>query len=257
MVAVVSLIKVTQRAAGILAFERKRAKFRNSGLSTPVQLSYAKAVDTYVSAAHSGSPFTGGIIFSYICFPADTYATLAEAERDAVWKHELAHIRWRDSAVNLAIDFLGDLFWFVPGYHILKRRIFEERELSADANAVSTGSDPYALGSALLTLCERGLAIGPTSASYAGLFFGSSKSLVERRVVMLAQVSKSPANGASKAILPFLRTLAGYAVWFVVAVSLSASTLGGHTPANPAERKSTVSDLPQFLQPFFSHGGKE
>jgi beta-lactamase regulating signal transducer with metallopeptidase domain len=256
-VAIISLTKVLRRATGILAFERERLEFRKSDLCTPTQLDDTKSVDTYISKAHSGSPFTGGILFPYICFPADTHAALSETERDAVWKHERSHVRWRDSAVNLAIDFLGDLFWFVPGYQLLKRRILEERELSADAMAVSSGSDPYALGSALLALCERGLASGPTSASYAGLFLGSSKSLVERRVVVLSQVSKPSKNGVIHATLPLLRTLAGYGVWLVVAVSLSTSTLGGHTPANPAKRETSVSELPLFLQPFFSRGGKK
>ena len=149
------------------------------------------------------------------------------------------------------------MFWFVPGYQLLKRRIFEERELSADAMAVSAGSDPIALGSALLALCERGLASGPTSASYAGLFLGSAKSLVERRVVVLSMVPTRSSKGPLRAKFQFLRSIAGYVVWLIVAVALSASTLGGHTPANPMKRETKVSDLPQFLKQFFSHGGKE
>lgn len=253
----ISLTKVLHRASSILTFERNRLKFRNSDLSTPKHFGDGKTVDTYISEAHSGSPFTGGIIFPYICFPSDTYAALSETERDAVWKHERSHVRWRDSAVNISIDFLGDLFWFVPGYQFLKRKILEERELSADNMAVSSGSDPHALSSALLTLCERRLALGPAPASYAGLFFGSAKSLVERRVVELSISPKRTTKGLLRAKFQFLRSIAGYVVWLIVAVALSASTLGGHTPANPTQRETKVSNLPQFLQPFFSRGGKE
>ncbi len=103
VLAIISLTKVLHRASNIFAFERNRLKFRKSDLSTPTHLSYAKSVDAYISEAHSGSPFTGGLIFPYICFPSDTYAALSETERDAVWKHESSHVRWRDSAANLAI----------------------------------------------------------------------------------------------------------------------------------------------------------
>lgn len=256
-VAVISLIKVLRRIIGIAVFERNRITYRKTALSTPVPLPFAKSVDTYISETHSGSPFTGGIIFPYICFPADTYAALPETAREAVWKHECSHVRWRDSAVNFAIDLLGDLFWFVPGYQFLKRKILEERELSADAMAVRSGSDPYALSSALLTLCEQGLAMGPISASYAGLFFGPSKSLVERRVVELSKSPAHTAKGSARVKLQFFRSLVGYMVWLIVVISLSASTLGGHTRANPVNRESKNADLPLSLKPFFSHGGKE
>lgn len=79
---------------------------------------------------------------------------LARAEQDpgrldAILAHELAHARRLDLPVNLAQRLVEVAFFFHPAVHWLSRSLRRQRELCADALAVSLTGDPLALAEAL------------------------------------------------------------------------------------------------------------
>ena len=153
-VCAVSLYLVFRRIGAWIGFERRRRSLRAQGETLEPRTVGRRLVDVYACAETSGSPFTGGLFKPYICIPAASLRALSEPELEAVIRHECAHIAGRDLAVSAGIAFLGDVFWFVPGYRWLKRRIERLREILADAAAVASGADRLQLASALVKLKE-------------------------------------------------------------------------------------------------------
>lgn len=84
--------------------------------------------------------------------------------------------------VTILIQGLGDVFWFVPGYRWLSRKIDRLREIVADSWTVSSNIEPHFLASALLKLKEI-----PESNGRFVLYsaFFREKSLLKERVERL------------------------------------------------------------------------
>ena len=134
--------------------------------------------------------------------------------------HELGHIRQMDLPVTVAIQFLGDLFWFVPGYRRLSRRIDRLREIVADQWAVRSGIQSALLASALVKLKE----IPETSDRFIlySAFF-REKSLLKTRVEKLVEVDKEKPSRFGWQI-PAVR----YVVSFWILIGTMASSLAGN-----------------------------
>lgn len=94
----------------------------------------------------------------------------------------MGHVRYYDLLITVLIQGLGDLFWFIPGYRSLSRKIDRLREIAADSWAISSNVAPYSLATALLKLKEI-----PGSTNnlilYSALF--REKSLLKERVERL------------------------------------------------------------------------
>jgi len=150
----VSFALLTIRVVQYYKFEKRRRKDRVSCSTFKTLISGRRLVDIYISNHFSGTPFTGGIIKPYICLPEDAIQKLTPEELDAVIAHEMGHVRYYYLLVTVFIQGLGDLFWFVPGYRWLSRKIDRLREVVADSWAVSTNVKPHFLASALLKLKE-------------------------------------------------------------------------------------------------------
>ena len=158
-----SFALLLRRAVLAYRFSRRRRADRRfaTGLPTSSLFPLPRPVDLYLSTGFRGTPFTGGVFRPYICFPRETYNRLGEPERRAAIAHELAHIRHFDVALSLAVECLGDIFWFVPGYRLLGRRISRLRELEADRAATAHGASPEHLARALLELSAHAVPSGP------------------------------------------------------------------------------------------------
>lgn len=175
----VSWVFIVRRVVAYVIFERRRGQRRSLGtVIETIPLKY-RHVDVYVTDDYEGTPFTGALVRPYICFPKRTWSFLDLSERDAVIKHELAHINNHDLVVTMAIKFLGDLFWFVPGYRYLSRRIDRLREVLADSYAVRSGASSRHLASALLKLKDF------SDAAHEGTLYSAffrEKSLLRKRI---------------------------------------------------------------------------
>jgi len=179
-----------------------------------------RLVDVYISKRFSGVPFAGGIIFPYICFPQDSFESLTEIEREAVIKHELAHICHWDLPQAFGIKFLGDLFWFVPFYNKLSRAIDDLREILADERAIKLGAHPIYLAQALLKLQES-LQQRKQEARYCAFFRNGH--LIKTRIQNLLgnKKKRTPRFGMQNI---WVRTI--FVFWITSAVMVA--TVGGN-----------------------------
>ena len=185
----VSMALLARRALKYFLFERRRIADRRGRLSLQAIEVGWRTIDVYVSPGFSGSPFTGGVCKPYVCLPEDAALALSPAELVAVIAHEASHVRGYDLVMTVLIQALGDVFWFVPGYRWLSRKLDRLREIVADGSAVAAGADPGFLASALLKLNEIS-AEGGALVLYSA--FIREKSLLKERVERL--VGLSPAE---------------------------------------------------------------
>ena len=201
-------------------FEKRRRKDR-AALSTLKELKVGpRTVDVYVTPNFSGTPFTGGIFKPYICLPEDATQKLNSEELDAVIAHEMGHVRYFDLVVTVVIQGLGDLFWFVPGYRWLSRKIDRLREIVADSWAISSKIEPQFLASALLKLKEI-----PENNERFVLYsaFFREKSLLKERIERLVGGVKDPVPRFGWQN-PWLR----YGVTIFISVVVLNSVFGGN-----------------------------
>ena len=120
---------------------------------------------------------------------------------------------------TIAIQILGDLFWFVPGYRWLNRRIEQLREIVADQWAIGNGANPEFLASALLTLKETSSA-NKRMILYSAFF--KEKSLIKLRIQKLLgkNCGKPPRFGWQYKWVRYVASM-----WITLVVILS--TVGG------------------------------
>jgi len=150
----VSLTLLATRISSVVRFEIKRRADRKIAKHLFNHQLRWRIVDVYISDQFSGTPFTGGILNPYICIPSDAEKNLNKEEVDAVIAHEMAHIKQFDLVGTIFVKVLGDIFWFIPGYRTLSKKIDRMREVIADEWAVKAGANPNLLASALVKLKE-------------------------------------------------------------------------------------------------------
>jgi len=198
-------------------FERDRQALRRSKRSRSIARVrlWWRDVDVYLSDAHDGSPFTGGLFRPYICFPRHTFKRLRPSERRAVLAHELAHVRRLDALVIACLGLVNDMLWFVPLMGAVRRQVLYALELAADA-ASARLSGAAVTASAILRVGES-LKQHPSLATY-GLGAMSNGSFVRERIETL--LWPRPRVGS-------LAGLAQFAVTAAVAfLTLSAAFFG-------------------------------
>lgn len=220
IVLLISVALLLFRIVSAIRFERKRKLDRAHCKSLRIEKLKFPQVDIYISEGFSGTPFTGGVLKPYICIPQDAFEKLQMNELEAVIAHELGHIRQWDLPVTVAIQMLGDIFWFVPGYRWLSRKIDRLREVVADQWAVRIGVEPAVLASVLVKLKE----IPETSDRFVlySAFF-REKSLLKLRVdTLLGQTQERPPRFGWKNI--WLKAV--MSLWICAAVMMA--TFGGN-----------------------------
>lgn len=218
-------------------FEKVRRKDRKTLASFRTATTGLRSVDIYVSPNFSGTPFTGGIIKPYICLPEDATQKLELKELNAVIAHEMGHIRYYDLVVTIIIQGLGDLFWFIPGYRWLSRKIDRLREIVADRWAVSSNIEPQFLASALLKLKE--IPEGNERFVLYSAFFREKSLLKERIERLMGNVNEqSPRFGWQN---PLLR----YGVAIFISVVVLNSVFGGNF------KNEAIRTVPEWIENLF------
>lgn len=129
-------------AQGSTPLERK---YNNTILSSQMR-KYGVQIRT--SPTLIGSPFIAGLISSTVYVPMGLSKNLSKKEYEAVLAHEMEHARYKDNLLRLVLDFIGNIFWWVPTKW-LRHRIEEGQEIGCDLKCKVYGVDSLVLVSAL------------------------------------------------------------------------------------------------------------
>ncbi len=86
-----------------------------------------------------GSVSSWALLDACIYVPTDFYETCDQAERQALYLHELTHIRRRDSLKCLAADCIAAIFWFNPLFFHALGRYKNHIEIACDKEVLKLG----------------------------------------------------------------------------------------------------------------------
>ena len=203
------------------ALERARA---NVPLMTPVAL---LASDTWLE------PAVVGILRPAILWPSALTARLTDAEMDAIFTHELLHIRRRDNLAAALHSCLRTVFWFHPALWWLEGRLLDERERACDAAVLDLGSEPRAYAGGILKVCDFCLRLPFPSAA------GVSGANLTQRVEDIMNARTSSSLG------PVRKAVLALAAAGLVVVPIAAGSAHGVSfpytpePRNPASQSAT------------------
>ncbi|XYH98733.1 M56 family metallopeptidase [Sorangium sp. So ce1128] len=133
-------------------------------------------------SASVGSPLVIGA--SEVCIPLAKLTALTDAEVDAVFAHELAHLERRDGLWFPVAGLVQSLLWIQPINHWVASRFRETAELACDDRAVELTGDPRGLARALVHVAAGALlserrAMVPAMARPASTLLPRVKRLVD------------------------------------------------------------------------------
>ncbi|WP_437288391.1 M56 family metallopeptidase [Sorangium sp. So ce406] len=103
-------------------------------------------------SASVGSPLVIGA--SEVCIPQAKLSALTDAEVDAVFAHELAHIERRDGLWFPVVGLVQSVLWVQPVTRWVSSRFRQTAELACDDRAVELTGDPRGLARALVQVAE-------------------------------------------------------------------------------------------------------
>lgn len=100
-------------------------------------------------------PMTIGFLRTLVLLPASALLALSPEQLEAIFAHELAHVRRADYFWNLVQTLAETLFFFHPAVWWLGKGLREQRELCCDDIAVTTCPDPLVYATALFRLEDQ------------------------------------------------------------------------------------------------------
>jgi len=142
-------------------------------------------------------PGITGIIDPKILLPTTWLESAAPDQVDAILAHELAHARRRDLPANLVQRLVEVVLFFHPAVRWISNALYRERELCADALAVTITGDPVALASALESVARLRFSTTPSPSRTPVLgasIGGETSSLLPRIQELLGMTPKQPAR---------------------------------------------------------------
>src|SRR5262249_5541568 len=110
--------------------------------------------------------------------PAGIGDKLSDEQLEAIFAHELCHVRRRDNLAAALHSAVEVLFWFHPLVWWLGARLVDDRERACDEGVLRQGADSRAYAQGLLRACEFSLQAPP--ACVAGVTGGDLKQRIER-----------------------------------------------------------------------------
>jgi beta-lactamase regulating signal transducer with metallopeptidase domain/protein involved in polysaccharide export with SLBB domain len=140
----------------------------------------------------------------FILVPRPLWSSLESAERTAILRHELAHLRRNDLWKSLAIRVLALPQWFNPLAWLAVRRFDEAAEWACDDAAAPSANDRLAFANSLLQSAEYALAPYPASAPAA-------RGTLTRRIHRLVSPRFKEESKMKLLLVPMLLLLAAVA----------------------------------------------
>lgn len=123
--------------------QRFKALAREIGVSDRVRLLISSNVP---------GPLTLGLFKPVVLVPVGFLSGLPIDQVEAILRHELAHIRRFDYALNLLQMAVKTVLFYHPAIHVICRWADQDREQACDDLAVKTGRDPLILARGLAAL---------------------------------------------------------------------------------------------------------
>ncbi len=202
------------------------------GVRRPVRLVWGPA---------GAMPMTWGVWRPVVLLPADA-ATWPAAERDAVLRHELAHVRRGDAGWALVAELACAVFWFHPGVWLARAARVRWQERAADALVVATGAERHAYAAALVD-AARLLVRAPCRAwpPASAAVLGTRVGLAERLRTLTAPDFAPGACTRGRQALVLVGTAAS-AVTVAALGPAAATSRAGDTAPAAATRAAAVTD---------------
>ena len=119
--------------------------------ATPLDLNLPIPV---MSSASRLEPGIFGIRKPVLLLPEGITDRLTPAQLDAVFAHELCHLRRRDNltaAIHMVVEIL---FWFHPLVWWIRTQLVAERETACDEEVIRTVEDPQVYAEGILNVCR-------------------------------------------------------------------------------------------------------
>ncbi len=103
-------------------------------------------------------PAVFGIVKPVLLLPERLLTRLTAKELQAIYAHELCHVRHRDNLAAAAHMLLEAIFWFHPLVWWLERKLIAERERACDEEVLRSGNCPQDYAEGILAVCRFCLA---------------------------------------------------------------------------------------------------
>lgn len=108
-------------------------------------------------------PCVFGIIQPVILIPRGIHEYLTRDQWEAIFLHELSHVRRRDN-LTAAIHMVGEtLFWFFPVIYWIGQRLMSERETACDEEVLRLFPEPETYAQGILAVCRFAVQGAPLS----------------------------------------------------------------------------------------------
>lgn len=143
-------------------------------------------------------PITFGVLRPTLLLPA-TAREWSKARQNAVLRHELEHIRRRDSLSQLIAELGCALFWFNPLMWYAARRLRVEREHACDDAVLSAGSRPADYAAELVDIAR---ALRSRRATEAAAIAMAGSSDLRSRVSSLLDTQRRRERPGARLLLP-------------------------------------------------------
>jgi len=99
-------------------------------------------------------PGVFGIVRPVLLLPQGITERLSSAQLNAIFEHELLHVRRRDNltaALHMAVEVL---FWFCPVVWWIRARLMDERERACDEAVLDSNHEPLVYAEGILNVCK-------------------------------------------------------------------------------------------------------
>jgi bla regulator protein BlaR1 len=103
-------------------------------------------------------PSVFGIFRPVLLLPEGIERRLTGKQLEAIYAHELCHVRRRDNVAAALHMLVEALFWFHPLVWWLEARLIEERERACDEAVLQAGNHPQDYAESILEVCKLCLA---------------------------------------------------------------------------------------------------
>jgi bla regulator protein BlaR1 len=237
----------------LLRWRRVAAILRASvPVSEGRELSALRRIDSTTALIFSQSqmePGVFGILRPVLSLPTGISSYLDDAQLDAIFAHELCHVRRRDNLTAALHMLVEAVFWFHPLVWWIGTKLVEERERACDEDVVRQGSDPEIYAESILKICRLYLASPLPCTS------GISGSDLSKRIENI--MSNPVLTGLSHGKKLMIGTLGMFALAAPIAVGI-VGVPAIRAQANSAPPPET-SIMPTFevasVKPFHDDGG--